>query len=259
LKSRDAETRAKAVETLETLGNKRLARAIIPLLDDAPATHDQQLRLTPAEALAHLLTQKDDWARALAARAVAELELRELIPNLRLLEREDRDPFPREAAREALMRLDGPNKEAVPMETLQTVSSLERILLLREVPLFAELSPDDLKQIAEIAREQLYSDGAVLCREGEEGNELYVLASGQVRVTKKSNGTEKILATRGVGEFVGEMAIIESAPRSATVRADGDVRALVIDAQAFKSILRDRPEVSLAVLRGLSRRLREVE
>ncbi len=259
LKSRNAEMRAEAVETLETLGHKRLAKAIIPLLDDAPATHAGQPRLTPAEALAHLMTQRDDWARALAARAVAELGLRELIPNLRVLEREDLDLLPREAAHEALVRLDGTNKEAVLMETLQTVSSLERILLLREVPLFAELSPDDLKHVADVAREQLYPSGAVLCREGEEGYELFVLASGQVRVVKKSNGTERVLATRGVGEFVGEMAIIESAPRSATVRAEGDVRALVIDAKAFKAILRDRPEVSLAVLRALSRRLREIE
>ena len=189
---------------------------------------------------------------------LSELGLRELVPNLKVMQRADRDPLARGAAHEALIRLDGEEEEVVPMETLQTVSSLERIILLREVPLFAELSPDDLKEIADVAREQLYPDDAVLFREGEEGDELYVLASGQVRVTKGSNGIEKIVARRGVGEFLGEMAIFESARRSATVRAEGEVRALVIDANAFKSILRDRPEVSLTVLRVLSRRLREM-
>jgi CRP-like cAMP-binding protein len=134
---------------------------------------------------------------------------------------------------------------------------MERIMLLREVPLFVELSPDDLKQIADIAREQVYSDGALICREGEEGDELFVLAAGQVRVVKHSNGAEKVLATRKVGDFIGEMAIVESVPRFASVRAEGEVRALVIGGDAFKAILRDRPEVSLAVLRALSRRLRE--
>ncbi len=248
LKTRDAETRAAAVETLETLGDKHLAREIIPLLDAAPRASG----VTPSAALAQLLGQKDGWLRALAARAVAETNARELITNLQSLS-SDPDPLTREAAQDALIQL----KEVAPMETLQTVSLMERILLLREVPLFAELSPDDLKQIADVAREQLYSDGATLCREGEEGNEMYVLAAGQVRVVKASNGMEKVLATRRVGDFIGEMAIVESAPRFATVRAEGEVRALVIDGDAFKAILRDRPEVSLAVLRRLSRRLRE--
>jgi HEAT repeat protein len=258
LRSRDGETRAEAVETLETLGDKRLAKAIVPLLEDAFAVQDRQTAWTPAEALAHLMTQNDAWTRALAARAAAELELSELVPNLGILAREDRDPLAREAAHESLIHLGAGEERAVPMETLQTVSSLERIILLREVPLFAELDPDDLKQIADIAREQLYPAGSVLFREGEQGDELYVLASGDVRVIKGSNGSEKIVARRGVGEFLGEMAIFESAEHSATVRAEGDVRALVIDADEFKSILRDRPEVCLAVLRVLSRRLREM-
>lgn len=256
--SRDPETRAEAVETLETLGNKQLAKAIIPLLEDALATEDQPSEANSEEALAHLMTQRDAWARALGARAAAELDLHELEPNLKILAKSDHDPLARQAAREALRQLDGSTNEVGQMETLQTVSSLERILLLREVSLFEELSPDDLKQIADIAREKLYPDGAALFREGEEGDELCVLASGQVAVVRGSNGKEKVVAHRGAGEVLGEMAILESAKRSATVRAEGDVRALVIDADAFKSILRDRPEVSLAVLRVLSRRLREM-
>jgi CRP-like cAMP-binding protein len=67
---------------------------------------------------------------------------------------------------------------------------------------------------------------------------------------------ESILATRGVGEFVGEMAILDSAPRSATLRAVSDVRILSIDGDAFKSILLDRPEVAVSVLRNMSSRVR---
>ncbi len=145
------------------------------------------------------------------------------------------------------------------METLQTVSTLERILLLREVPIFSELPPEDLKQIAEIAREQWLPDGTMLCREGEDASCMYIIVSGKVKVLKDATGREKILAERGPGDFVGEMAVIESAPRMAGLQASGEMRVLVIDGEAFTAILRDRPNVSISVMRTLSRRLREME
>ena len=144
------------------------------------------------------------------------------------------------------------------MDTLQTVSILERILLLREVPIFADLLPEDLEQIAEIAREQWFPGDSFLCRAGDEGDAMYIIVSGEVQVRKQDGNEEKILAVRGSGDFVGEMAIIESAPRAATLKAQGDVRVLVINGEAFTSILRDRPDVSISVLRMLSRRLREM-
>ena len=143
------------------------------------------------------------------------------------------------------------------METLQTVSLMERILLLRDVPLFADLSPDDLKQIAEIAREGWYQDGDVICKEGDVGRALFIIVAGTMRIVKIIDGAEKVLAMRAVGEFVGEMAIIDATTRFATVRAVGETRALVIDDEAFKAVLRDRPEVPLAMMRVLSQHLRE--
>lgn len=144
------------------------------------------------------------------------------------------------------------------MDTLKTVSILERILLLREIPIFADLSPEDLKLIAEIAREEWYPKDTVIFNQGDEGNMMFVIVAGLLHVLHRVNGTEQILAERGVGDFVGEMAIIESAPRSATLRAQTDVRVLAIDGDTFKGILRERPEVSFAVLRSISRRLREL-
>lgn len=145
------------------------------------------------------------------------------------------------------------------METLATMSLLERVLFLKEVPLFGDLSPDDLGQLAELAKERWFSDGEILCREGEQGDELFIITAGCVRVTRQDGSHAKLLATRCVGEFLGEMSIIDATPRSASVAAVGEVRTLVITSPAFKAILRERPEVSLAVMRGLSRRLREKE
>jgi CRP-like cAMP-binding protein len=159
------------------------------------------------------------------------------------------------AARDALHQLD----EVDAMETLQTMSTMERVLLLHDVPLFAALTPDDLTQIAAIAREQWHSDGSLICREGEQGREMHVLAQGQVRVTKQAPDGEKYLATRYAGDFLGEMSIVLAAPRTSSVYAEGEVRTLVIGEEALSAILHDRPDVALAMLRGVMQRLREKE
>ncbi len=124
--------------------------------------------------------------------------------------------------------------------------------------MFSGLSPEDLERIAEIAQEQLFLDKALLCREGEPGHTLFVIASGDVDVIKKIGNTDKVLATRSKGEFVGEMAILEAGPRSATLQARGGVRTLVIDGDAFNAILLDRPQVAVSVLRNMSTRVREL-
>jgi CRP-like cAMP-binding protein len=79
-----------------------------------------------------------------------------------------------------------------------------------------------------------------------------------VDVVKQIGNTQSVIATRKEGEFVGEMAILESAPRSATLKARGNVRVLVIDGNAFHAILFDRPAVAVAVLRNMSSRVREL-
>jgi CRP-like cAMP-binding protein len=137
------------------------------------------------------------------------------------------------------------------METLQTLSTMDRILFLRKVPLFAGLPPLDLKHIATIGTERYYLDGALICRQGEAGDMLYIIASGQVRVTRSG----KELAVRQRGDVVGEMAILSQEPRMATLTAVGNVRLLCVGQKEFETVLRQRPEVSLAVMRVLSSRL----
>ena len=144
------------------------------------------------------------------------------------------------------------------METMQTISTLERVLILREIPIFADLSLEDLEQIAQIAHEQWHPSKSVICRQGEEGDVMFVIISGQVQIVSGSEGREQILAERGPGDFVGEMAIIDPAPRSAGMIATSETRVLAIEGESFKAILRERPEVSLAVMQSISRRLREM-
>ncbi len=139
------------------------------------------------------------------------------------------------------------------MDTLATLSVMERVLFLRRVPLFADLAPVDLQQVAALAVEQVYPDGEVLAEQGEAGEEMFIIVSGEVRVL--ANGAE--VARRGAGEVVGEMAIISQEPRMATLVAAGAVRVLSLDQASFEGLLRERPDVSLAVMRVLCGRLRQ--
>ena len=241
------ENRAAALEALDTIGDKKLAGSIVALLEEEPRPSD------PSDVIALLLKSADAWLRTLALRSTSELGLREYLPLLHQL-KSGPDLLLREAAQGALTQF-GEEKQ---MDTLKTVSILERILLLREVPIFADLSPEDLELVANIAREEWYPQNAVIIQQGEEGNVMFVIVEGRLDVVRTVDGAEQVLAQRGPGDFVGEMAVIESAPRLATLRTQSDVRVLAIDGETFKGILRERPDVSFAVLRNVSRRLREM-
>jgi CRP-like cAMP-binding protein len=245
LHTKDAEARAAAVEALDTLADKGLRRDIIALLEDEP------LHAPTDAVLQALLADDDAWCRALAVRAIQELELADAEGPLRKLAG-DPESFVRDAAAAALKHF----QQADQMKTLQTISTLERVLLLRDVPIFAELSVEDLEHIAAIAQEEWHPSHAEVCHEGDHGDLLYIITQGQLDVVRSQNGGEELLARRGPGEFVGEMAIIDAAPRSATLRANSDVRLLSIEGGTFNGILRERPDVALAVMRNLSRRLR---
>ena len=165
---------------------------------------------------------------------------------------DDEDPWIRDCALFAAHKLGEKN-----MENIATLSLMERILFLKRVPLFEALSPADLKQVAAIAQEESFSDGALLAREGDVGDVMFILVSGEVSVTSTRDGKEVELARRKKGEYVGEMALISKEPRIATMTTVGNVRALSIDQKSFESLLRDRPDVSLAVIRILCERLKE--
>ncbi|HSB00060.1 MAG TPA: cyclic nucleotide-binding domain-containing protein, partial [Anaerolineales bacterium] len=143
------------------------------------------------------------------------------------------------------------------MENIPTLSLMERILFLKQVLLFAGLAPGDLKQIAAIAQEESFSDGATIVQQGDVGDVMFIVVSGEVRVTATNGQKEIELARRKAGEYVGEMALISKEPRIATLTALGNVHALCIDQKSFESILRDRPDVSLAVIQVLCKRLKE--
>jgi HEAT repeat protein len=202
---------------LETLESIRNAALIRPLFQLWESTPQTRPVINTQEALVELMADKDDWLRSCA-----------------------------------VFSKDGH------METLTTLSIMERVLLLRHVRLLDDLSTADLQRVAAIATENNFSEGEVICEQGEEGSEMFVIVSGEVRiVVKNGNQQEQEIARRAVGDVVGEISLISGETRMASVIAHGDVRALCLDRLSFESLLRERPEVCLAVMRELCKRLRE--
>jgi len=143
------------------------------------------------------------------------------------------------------------------MENLATLSMMDRILFFKRVPLFANLSPVDLKQVTALAEEEFFSDGEEIAHEGEVGDVMFIIVSGEVKVCAQQDGAEMEIARRKAGDYVGEMSIIGREPRMASLVAVGDVRTLCIDQKSFEGLIRERPDVSLAVIQVLNKRLKE--
>jgi CRP-like cAMP-binding protein len=104
-----------------------------------------------------------------------------------------------------------------------------------------------------------YADGEIIVREGEAGREMYVIQRGSVEVTKSLGGREMVLATLERGTFFGEMSLLESLPRNATVRAKGDTELLVIDPGSLLLKIRRDPTFAFEMLQHMSRRIRELD
>ncbi|MEK6743484.1 MAG: cyclic nucleotide-binding domain-containing protein [Nitrospirota bacterium] len=99
--------------------------------------------------------------------------------------------------------------------------------------------------------------GTVLFREGDKGEEMFILQSGKVKISKKIRGVEKTLATLEKGEFFGEMAILNDKPRSASAETIEDCDMLVIDRKTFETLLRSNVEIAIRFIKRLADRLRE--
>jgi CRP-like cAMP-binding protein len=121
---------------------------------------------------------------------------------------------------------------------------------LRKVRLFSHCSPGELAGIAGIGYEKTFSAGARLIQEGQAGESLFVILDGSVEVSREG----QLLEARGSADFVGEIALLSHAARTATVTAATPVRAFVIPGRAFRSLLGRQPELHVKVLEALAER-----
>lgn len=126
---------------------------------------------------------------------------------------------------------------------------------LKTVPVFSDCSPAELARIAASLQETVVSMGGVIFREGDPGDDMYFVTSGQVRIVSDAATEKAIFAHLGPGEFFGEMALITGAARSAAAIATTDVRLWRLSKGEFDLILRTFPEVSIEISRVLGERV----
>jgi CRP/FNR family transcriptional regulator, cyclic AMP receptor protein len=123
--------------------------------------------------------------------------------------------------------------------------------LLKKVPLFAGCTKAELRRLAGIADELDVREGTVLTREGSKGHEFFVLIDGTVRITKSG----KKIAELGGGDWLGEIALLTSGPRTASAVATSPVRTLVIVDREFRRVVSEMPSIAVKVLNCVAERL----
>ena len=126
-----------------------------------------------------------------------------------------------------------------------------KVELLKKVPLFANCSKAELRELAKSADELDLREGTVLTREGRPGREFFVLIDGTVQVTQKG---KKVAELKG-GDWLGEIALLTDKPRTATVTASSPVDVLVITDRRFRNVVESMPSIAIKVLGRVSERL----
>jgi CRP-like cAMP-binding protein len=126
---------------------------------------------------------------------------------------------------------------------------------LGRVPLFARVKPKDLKKLGKRMTERSFGEGDTITTEGETGLGFFVIEDGNATVSRDG----QIVRNLGPGEYFGEVALIDSGPRSATVVASTDLRCRGMTAWEFKPFIEEHPDVAWGLLETLVGRLREAE
>jgi hypothetical protein len=219
LGSADPDVRAQAIEALDSIGDRRLGRTVARLLEEPPTDATQDV----ATVLRRLGDDDDEWIGAMARR----------------------------------LQMNGGDVTDIGRPPSRATGDIATMLQLRRVPLFRMLTPEDLQRVASVASERWFDDGETLIREGEPGDELFVVVEGRVRVVQRApDGSERTVRTYGEGDHIGELAVLLARPRAASVVADGgSVRTLVIGGEGLTAILRERPDAAMALIATLAERL----
>ena len=130
-----------------------------------------------------------------------------------------------------------------------------KVQLLRNVPLFGALNERELRRLARMMDEVDVSAGRYVIRQGKRGSEFFIIVTGRVRIERDG----EVLGELGSGDFLGEIALVDGGPRTASAVAVDDSRVLVLTARDFRSMLDSTPQVESKVLRTLAKRVRNLQ
>lgn len=250
LYSTDSRDVANAIEVLASLSNRRFVSPLVPILEqlanrEKPSTRarstPQWLRTKGYKVLLEALEAKDRWIRIGASIALA------MVPSALM---RDVDPLVRSIARQMFV----PVVQRQPENTF-----MNRLLLLKNVGLFKNLTLDELLSIDRALEQQQVSAGQTIFTEGEWATHFYIIADGSVRIVKEIDGEQRELKQLSVGQYFGEVALFDEAPRWDGAIAIKDSTLLKLERSRFLSLITQRPQIILEMCRFLSQRLRETD
>ena len=119
---------------------------------------------------------------------------------------------------------------------------------LKKIPLFSDLTENEIYQVMKLSFEKKYPKDSTLFIEGMTGEVLYIIKSGKVDITKKTDKGDVLLSQLGAGEFLGELSLLDDLKRSATARVAEDSELIVITRKCFQDMLKGEPAVTAKLL-----------
>ncbi len=266
--SSDKRQQANSQEALEDQMDPSLSRIMLPLLGGVPdserlAIGKKNFKLPhpgsdSASVLSHFLA-KEDWVTVmLAAYIMAQEKLGCADPKALLQLTESENSHVSQMAQTVLKQTqDDPHTKEHEMDTEITIS--DKILRLKGIELFEGLSVGEFAAVASVTEEIVYPAGEFVIKEGDTGETMYMIVSGEVSVVKGLGEDQEIeLARIGTGDYFGEMALVDDVVRSASVRTEKESRLLVLHKQEFKEIVREYPQIALQICKVLSASIRNL-
>ena len=268
--STDARQRSNSLEALDDAMDLSLSGILLPLLEGIPPSETLKVGIKNFKLpdfgsdkdtiCPHLLT-KPDWVTVVLTLFLISKQGCDGIDMGKVQAfTESENTFIRQMA---LCAMDighhDPSKMEDNMET--EISIPDKILRLKGINIFEGLSVSELAAIASVTEEVDYPVGEIVIREGESGETMFLIIKGEVSVIKGAGeeGKREIeLARIGTGDYFGEMALFEDAPRSATIRTVEEARFLILHKQEFTEIVREYPQIALHICRALSERIRKL-
>jgi len=271
LTSSDARQRSNSIEALATMVDITLSTILVPLLEDIPAEYRLKVGRknfpipefgeNRSILLSHLL-KKGEWITSLLTLSLMAKQGTDHVESDLLQDlASSENPYVRQTARQVLSNKEDSDMPDRGDEMDMGMSLSERIFHLKKISIFEGLYVGELAAIGSISQEIVYSAGDVVIKEGESGETMYLIIEGNVTVSKKGKGEkgDSIELDRiSTGDYFGEMALFEKAPRSATIRTISPSRFLVLHKREFTEMVLEYPLIALHICKALSGRIRKL-
>ena len=133
------------------------------------------------------------------------------------------------------------------------LSIMEKILFLKTAPVFEGMNSEQLKLISGITEEEVIESGEELFHQGDLGDKMYIVISGNIEVVDQSGENEQRIAVKGKTELLGEFAVLDDETRSLGARAIDNVRVLTVEKEELKELIREYPELAFEIFKELIR------